>query len=189
MAKRCVGISILFWLIVALTGCASMKGEGGESKSPAAQPAMAPKAVPVITQSFATPQIAPGKNWKVYLKASDADGDLQEIATTVQQPGAGTYPISLTRIAENYRKELSGYVYLFIPHLDGLDNVGITVTIQIRDRAGQFSQPVKFPLSIGFLSQEESSPPGVFQENDLGPIMVELRTIGGGGDRGPRFRR
>ena len=190
MAKRCVGIFILFWFIVALTGCTSIKGMGGESKSPAPQPAMAPKAAPVITQSFASPQIAPGKNWRIYLKASDADGDMEAIVSTVYQPGVGTYPVSFTRIGENYGKELSGYVYLFIPHLDALDNVGITITIQIRDRAGQFSQPVKFPLSIGFLSQEESPPPGVFQENDLGPILVDLHTIGGGEHMGPfRFRR
>jgi hypothetical protein len=76
---------------------------------------MAPKAAPVITQSFASPQIAPGKNWRIYLKASDADGDMEGIVSTVHQPGVGTYPVSSTRTGENYRKELSGYVYLFIP--------------------------------------------------------------------------
>jgi hypothetical protein len=151
---------------------------------------MAPKAVPVITQSFATPQTAPGKNWKAYLKASEADGDMEDIVSTVHQPGVGTYPVSFTRIGENDRKELSGYVYLFIPYRDGLDNVGITITIQIRDREGQFSQPVKFPLSIGVLAQQESPPPGVFQENDLGPILVDLHPIGGGEHIGPfRHRR
>jgi hypothetical protein len=189
MAKRSVIAFISFWLIVAVGGCASVEKKGGEAGSPAAQPTTAPKAIPVIAQSYASPQIAPGKNWKVYLKASDADGDMDNIAGTVQQPGVGTYPISFTRIGEKYRKELSGYVYLFIPLLEGLDNVGITLTIQIRDRAGLFSQPVKLPLDIGFLSREEPPQPGVFEENDLGPILVDLRTIGGGGDRGLRLRR
>jgi hypothetical protein len=190
MAKRSVIAFISFWLIVAAAGCANVERKGGEAGSPAAQPIQAAKAIPVINQSYASPQIAPGKNWKVYLKASDADGDMETIVSTVHQPGVGTYPVSSTRIKENDRKELSGYVYLFIPHLDGLDNVGITITIQIRDRAGQVSQPGKFPLSIGFLSPQESPPPGVFQENDLGPILVDLRTIGGGEHMGPfRFRR
>jgi len=189
MVKSRVELFILFLLVVAAAGCASMERKGGEARSPAAQPMMAPKAIPVITQSYASPQIAPGKNWKIYLKASDADGDMEEIVSVVYQPGVGEYPVSFTRIGEKYRKELSGYVYLFIPLLDGLDNVGMDLTIQIRDRAGLFSQPVKLPLSIGFLSQEELPPPGVFQENNLGPILVDLRTIGGGGDRGPRFRR
>jgi hypothetical protein len=190
MAKRSVIAFISFWLIVAVGGCASVEKKGGEVKSPAVPPAMAAKAIPVITQSYASPQIAPGKNWKVYLKASDADGDMEDIAGTVSQPGMGTYPVSLTRIGEKYRKELSGYVYLVIPSLSGLDNVGIDVTLQIRDRAGLFSQPVKLPLSIGMLAKEEPPPPGVFQENDLGPIMVELRTVGGRGNGEPfRLRR
>ena len=190
MGTRTVKAFMLFWLILAMAGCAGMERKGGEAGSPSAQPTVAPKAIPVITQSYATPQIAPGKNWKVYLKASDADGDLEAIAGTVHQPGMGTYPVSLTRIGEKYRKELSGYVYLVIPSLSGLDNVGIDVTIQIRDHAGLFSQPVKIPLSIGLLAKEEPPPPGVFQENDLGPIMVELRTVGGREDREPfRLRR
>ena len=189
MVRSRVELFLLFWLLVAIGGCASTERKGGEAGSPAAGPTMAPKAIPVITQSYASPQIAPGKNWKIYLKASDGDGDMEAIVSTAHQPGVGEYPVSFTRIGEKDRKELSGYVYLFIPLLDGLDNVGMTLTIQIRDRAGLFSQPVKFPLSIGFLSQEEFPPSGVFQENDLGPILVDLRTIGGGGDRGPRFRR
>jgi hypothetical protein len=176
-----------FCLIIAGAGCATpeKKMEGLPSRS-----AKLPQAAPVITQFFSSPQIAPGKVWKVYLKASDADGDMKEFVCTVHQPGMGTYPVSITGIKEKYRGELSGYLYLVIPFLDGLDNVGIEVTIQIRDRAGQFSQPVKLPLYRGYLAKEEAPPPGVFQENDLGPIMVELRTVGGLEQREPfRLRR
>jgi hypothetical protein len=190
MRKGRVEFLLFSWLMVVLAGCAGTPGKSGESSSPAAKPPMPPKAIPVITQSFASSQIAPGKNWKVYLKASDADGDMKEIAATVQQPGVGTYPVSFTRIAEKYRQELSGYVYLIVPLLDGLDNLGMTVTIQIRDRSGLSSQPLNFPLSIGFLAQQELPPPGVFEENDLGPILVDLHPIPGGGPGGPfRFRR
>jgi hypothetical protein len=189
MVRSRVELFILFWLIVAVGGCASTERKGGEAGTPAAGQTMAPKAIPVVTQFYASPQIAPGKNWKIYLKASDADGDMEEIVSAVHQPGVGEYPAAFNRIAEKNRKELSGYVYLFIPLLDNLDNVGMTLTIQIRDRAGQFSQPLKLPLSIAFVAKEEPPPPGVFQENDLGPILVDLRTIGGGGERGPRFRR
>ena len=189
MAKRSVIAFISLGLILALGGCASME-KGGASDSAPARPAAVPKAVPVITQSFASPQIAPGKNWKVYLKASDADGDMETIVSTVHQPGVGTYPVSLTRIGEKYRKELSGYVYLVIPHLNGLDNTGIDVTLQVRDRAGQSSQVLKLPLSIGFLAKEEPPPPGAFPENDLGPILVELRPTPGREDRDLlKFRR
>ena len=177
----------LFCLIVAGAGCATAEKK---MEGPPSQTAKPPQAAPGITQFFASPQIAPGKVWKVYLNASDADGDMKEFVCIVHQPGMGTYPVSITRIKEKYRGGLSGYLYLVIPFLDGLDNMGIDVTIQIRDRAGQLSQPLKLPLFLGFLAKEEAPPPGVFQENDLGPIMVELRTVGGMEQREPfKFRR
>jgi len=70
------------------------------------------KAVPVITESFASKEALPGSTWKVYLKASDPDGDMQYIVAVVYQPEWGDYPVSHTRIPKGDGKELNGYVYL-----------------------------------------------------------------------------
>jgi len=51
----------LFWLIVAAAGCANVERKGGEAGIPAAQPIQAAKAIPVISQSYASRQMAPGK--------------------------------------------------------------------------------------------------------------------------------
>jgi hypothetical protein len=191
MAPKKPGTFIIIWIMIALAGCAGTPGRGGDSQSPAAQSPIVPKAAPVITQSFASPQIAPGWTWKVYLKASDADGDMKDIAAVVHQPGIGDYPISFTRLGEKHRGEFSGYLFLVIPPYSSLDNVAMSVTVQIRDRAGNSSQPIKLPLFIGSLARLQPPPPGVFQENDLGPIMVNLRTVGDDDRPGhfDRFRR
>ena len=169
---------VLFWLLAVSAGCATPEKKGEGTLSQPSQPAGVPRAVPVITQSFASPQISPGYNWKVYLKASDADGDMKAFFCTVHQPGVGTYPVSITQIKEGNQKELSGYLFLHISAFRNLDLLELTLTVQIQDRSVQFSKPLEFPLSINSLYTQEPPPAGVFQENNLGPIMIQLRTVG-----------
>lgn len=169
---------VLCWLVIAGAGCAAAEKKSGESPSQPGQPAKPPLALPVINQSFASPQISPGKTWKVYLKASDADGDMKEFVCTIHQPGVGTYPVSITRIREGNQENLSGYLYLVVDAFRNLDFVELTLTVQVRDRAGQLSEPAKFSLSINSRYAQEAPPEGAFQENNLGPIMIQLRTVG-----------
>ncbi len=191
MRKAAPKALALFCLLAALAGCATPEKKGNGPLSQPSQPARVPRAVPVITQSFASPKISPGSNWKVYLKASDADGDMKAIFCKIHQPGVGTYPVSITQIKEGNQKELSGYLFLNISAFRHLDLLELTLTVQIQDRAGQFSKPLEFPLSINSLYAQEPPPPGVFQENNLGPIMIQLRTVGDDDRPGffPRYRR
>lgn len=135
------------------------------------------KEVPVISQSFASSKISWGQAWKVYLMASDPDGDMKNIVCTIDQPGTGTYPVGITRIKEEDRRELSGYVYLSTIGSGNLDWVTITLHIQIEDMAGHYSKPVSFPLSFDSRYRQEPPPEGVFKEKNLGPIMIQLRKI------------
>ena len=169
---------VLFWLVIAGAGCAAAEKKSGESSSQPGQSAKPPLALPVIEQSFASPQISPGRIWKVYLKASDADGDMKEFVCTIHQPGVGTYSPSITRIREGNRKDLSGYLFLNVDAFRNLDFVELTLTVQVRDRSGLFSKPVTFSLSINSRYAQDPPPEGVFQENNLGPIMIQLRTVG-----------
>jgi hypothetical protein len=140
------------------------------------------KSVPVITQSFASKEMRPGDTWKVYLKSSDPDGDMKNIYATIEQPGMGTYPVSITKIKEADRKDLAGYIYLNTVGVQGLNYTLLTLTVQIQDKAGHFSQPAVFPLSFNFASQQQTPSPGIFPEKDLGPIIIMLRPIGDGGN-------
>jgi hypothetical protein len=164
----------LFVLAIALlliAGCAAMEPIEVREK-------MYGKGIPVITQSFASKEIRPGDTWLVYLNAHDPDGDMKQIVCEIEQPGVGVYPVSYTRIKEENRKELSGYIYLTTFHVSyfSFNFINLTLRVQIQDMAGHYSAPVFFPLGFNALYRQEPPPPKVFKEQDLGPIMIWLRT-------------
>jgi len=148
----------------------------------AAQSSVDQKGVPVIVQSFASKELRAGEVWKVYLKASDPDGKMKYIFATISQPGVGVYPVSITRIKSENEKEFSGYNYLnTAPALPtNFFNLTLTLTLNIEGKGGVFSQPVFFPLSFSAQPAREAPPDGVFKEQNLGPIMINLRTVAGG---------
>ena len=171
--KLLVGLA----LILPAVGCATMMDMQEREK-------LYGKAAPVITASFASQELRPGDNWKIYLKASDPDGDMQSVVAVVDQRGMGTYPISYTKLKEGNQKELSGYVYLNTsgPHGDSwLYSYTLTVTVQVRDKAGHLSQPAAFQVAFDNRYTQKSPPPGTYEENNLGPVLVILRPIDGGG--------
>jgi hypothetical protein len=154
--------------LLLLVGCATPGGLEEREK-------IYGKAAPVITQSFASKQMRLGEKWKVYLNASDPDGDMKTIISSIDQRGEGTLTPSFTKIKEDeQRRNLSGYIYLNTAGLHGLAYVTIVLTVQIEDRAGHYSAPVSLPLALNPGSRQEDPPPGVFQEKDLGPIMITL---------------
>jgi hypothetical protein len=138
------------------------------------------KATPIINQSFASKEVRPGDPWKVYLKVSDPNGEMKNIYAMVTEPGVGQYPLSIIRVKNGDRKELSGYIYLntFSSNFP-LNFVSLTLTVQVQDRSGIFSKPTIFELAMNSRSSQEAPPQGVFKEEALGPIMIELRTPGG----------
>ncbi len=139
------------------------------------------RGIPVIIQSFASPSVAHRDTWKVYLNASDADGDMKYIVCTIDQPGVGTYPAGFTGIKEENRQKLSGYIYLYTGGEGGRNLSDLTLTVQIQDRLGNLSNPVSFPLVFEQGAKQECPPSDAFQETDLGPIMISLRSSLGDG--------
>lgn len=150
------------------------------------------KASPLIHKSYAANQIRQGDNWKVYINASDSDGDMKNIVCTIEQPGVGIYPASIARIAEGQRKEISGFLYLSTQSVENLAFVTLSLSVQVQDMAGHFSQPALFPLRLTATEPQEPPPSGDFQEVNLGPILIRLRTIqedvGGPFNRGIFFQ-
>jgi len=166
MFKKLFVVGALLFLV---TGCAGMAPfEVKEEKYG--------KSIPVITQSFASPQLRPGDTWKVYLKASDPDGDLKNLYASIFQPGMGSYSLSITKIKEGDSKGLSGFFYLYTGNDPGLNFVNLILTLHIQDKAGHFSQPAVYPLSLHARFTQEAPPQGLFKEQDLGPIMITLRS-------------
>ncbi len=171
MNKKILAVLAMLSLVM---GCSTMMAgevpEGTQAKAP-----------PVITQSFASKEVYGEDIWKVYLNASDPDGGLKYIYAVIDQLGVGEYPVSIIRVKEQDRKELSGYIYLntWNPYVL-LQFIKLTLTVQVEDKAGHFSAPVVFPLFIQDRAIQEAPPKGVFKEEDLGPIMITLHGILGG---------
>ena len=167
-------LAVLFVAFVLATGWTMFAAK-------AAQSSVDEKGVPVIVQSFASKELRAGNVWKIYLKASDPEGKMRYIFATITQPGVGIYPVSITRINGENQKELSGYIYLnTAPALPTeFFNLTLTLAVNIQGKGGVFSQPVVFPLSFSSQPVREAPPDGVFREQNLGSIMINLRTVGG----------
>ena len=136
------------------------------------------KAPPVIEQSFAPKAMEKGDTWKIYLKASDPDGDMKTILAYFEGGAiVGTTAVSSTQIKEKDRREMSGYLYWY-PGL-ALDVFQeVVMIIQVQDMAGHFSNPVSLPLRIQPSGSQELPPEGAFQEKELGPVMITVQPAG-----------
>ncbi len=136
----------------------------------------ADKPIPVITESFASKTVQVGETWKIYLKASDPDGRMKRIYASIDQPGVSPYPLTIISLPKEKGKELSGYIYLSTanPNIP-LNSVNLTLSVQVQDESGNFSEPAVFELSIQSHSSQQTPPPGVFREEELGPVTVKLR--------------
>ena len=167
-----IKLALTGMILVGIMGCAHMREMEEEE-------AIYGKNTPVIEQSFASDRLNIGDPWKIYFLASDPDGDMETIIAIVEQVAMGSYPASLTKIKEENKKELSGYIYLTTQGCDFLYDQKLTVSIQIRDKAGHISKAVTHSV-VPLTRQTQKSPPeGVFKEKDLGPIMVILRPVSG----------
>ena len=164
-------LALIGMILAGIVGCAHMGGIEEKEKIYGKNP-------PVIEQSFASDQSSPDDPWKIYVLASDPDGDMETIIAVVEQVGLGSYPVSLTDIKEENGKELSGYVYLNTRDLNFLYDQRLTVSIQIRDKAEHISNVVTHSVVFSDKQTQKSTPGGVFKEKDLGPIMVTLRPSG-----------
>ena len=165
MAKK---IFILFVVLILAAGCAMIE--------PGTQRAREAKKPPVIVQSFASKELRPGDVWKIYLKASDPEGQMKYIFATVSQPGVSAYPISIIRIKGENQKELSGYIYLNTAPAAQVNFFNLTLALSVTIKGpGGFSQPAVFPLSFEASATPEVPPDGVFKEENLGPISVTLQ--------------
>ena len=153
-------LAAVFVFLCLAMGCATMSSKGEVT------------AIPVITQSFASGEIRIGDTWKIYLNASDPNGEMTKISAVVDQPGQ-INPESIVKVSKENGKEFSGYLYLSTaPWANALDGTSITLWVQIEDRSGSLSQPVTFPLTLKSQGTQTAPPQGVFKERDLGPTVT-----------------
>ena len=75
-------------ILLMVVGCAHLGGIEEKEKIYGINP-------PAIEKSFASDQLRPGALWKIYIRASDPDGDMEGIVSVVEQSGWGPiHPVS-----------------------------------------------------------------------------------------------
>jgi len=170
---RLRGVWIFAIGIVLLTlGCATLKDQEARYGS---NP-------PVITATFAKDKIVSGDTWKIYINASDADGDMSRFVCSVFQDGGYPYPFDLIEIKPEQKKKLSGYLYLptYTSHED-LWNVHLELYLHIVDKAGHRSKEEVFELRFASKASNEEADKTLFDDKPLGPIMINITNQGGRG--------
>ncbi len=127
---------------------------------------------PVIVDSFASREVRPGEIWKVYLHARHREGSMNRIVCLLEEPGAGIHPASFIKVREDQRQTLSGYIFLNTRTAYGFNFTGCHLTLQIQDKRGRLSKAVSLSLTLNPRASQDDPPPGIFQDQDLGPIQI-----------------
>ena len=130
------------------------------------------KTLPPVIITLSPQRNPQGETWKVFLQAQDADGDMNRIVCILEQPGVGVQPVSFIKIREDRRRNLSGYIFLNTGSASGFQFASCRLTVQIQDQKGNVGNSVSFPLTLNPRAVQQNPPPGVFQDEDLGPVQI-----------------
>jgi hypothetical protein len=171
-------ILLILGLSVALTFL--FEPIGGAQPKPMTNP-------PIITHAFAVEKGHYGHIWKIYIEAEDPDGDMQRIASVVDQPGVGHYPTDWIILKPQYQKHLKGYIQWNTRSISGNlpEWTSITLKVSIIDKAGNESNVLVFPFTFELVGKDpyKYKLPPPFDEGDiprLGYIDIDLYPPGGG---------
>ena len=158
-------------LTAAIAGCSTCKGVKNPDQD---EP-------PVIVGSYGAEHIRPGASWRVYLKAQDADGDMDAIVAQIWQPGVGYYPSAFIYTKGENREGFAGYVFLKTPTDGRLLHDQFQLEVFVRDCGGNKSETVKLTLRFDNKAGGYGplDVPEEWQEaanNELGVIQVQIRS-------------
>lgn len=134
---------------------------------------------PAVEAIDAQREIGDGQLWKIYIRASDPDGDLDKIYVTFSQLGVGAYSPELL-VQKNTMKSLKGYILVWAKLEGGGTTGDILGNVEVRaeDRAGNMSEPKSFEFKlVQFGGEDRFHPPGEFDAgNNLGQAGFPLQT-------------
>jgi hypothetical protein len=177
MMKNVVRISLFLALMaipLVMASCATVAGRKAE---PVGKP-------PVITDSFAATEVSQGDSWKVYVKASDPDGDMRYLVYSIRVSGQGGHT-NRRGVRKGDRAELLGYLNIsFPPAQDAWGEwADLRMTLYIQDSQGNTSEKISFAAALS-RGVKQASPPAPFDIGGLkalGHIWVQLPRIPRGG--------
>ncbi|MEW6616361.1 MAG: hypothetical protein AB1401_12975 [Thermodesulfobacteriota bacterium] len=132
---------------------------------------------PVINVTFAKDRIVSGDTWKIYVNASDVDGDMARFVCSALQDGRHPYPFDLIGIKPEQSKKLSGYLYLTTHTPQDLWGIHIELSLYIIDKAGHKSNEKTFELRFASKASDKEVDRTLFDDNPLGPIMINITNL------------
>jgi hypothetical protein len=116
---------------------------------------------PELLGYYAAKEVRPGEPWNIYLKAKDVDGDMKYIVAVLAVEGEANSPTSEIWLRGENRSEFDGYIFMNTPPLDMtlLSSMGnLSVSMFLRDWAGNKSETVKLPLTFAESAAPEKVP-------------------------------
>jgi hypothetical protein len=170
---RSVALSGILLFLAGTTAFAS-----GFILGPAEGP-LGDKHRPIVEAIEAQKEIGDGNLWKIYIRASDPDGDLDKLHVTFSQPGTGSYSPDLL-VQKTKMKSLNGFVLVWAKLQGGGSTSAIYGDVEIRaeDRAGNMSAPKKLEFTLSQFGGEDRFIPasGFDTGNNLGQADFPLET-------------
>ncbi len=134
---------------------------------------------PVVKAIAAQNEIGNGYLWKIYVRASDPDGDLDKIQVMFSQLGSGIYSPDLV-VQKSKHKILNGAILVWARLSGGGASSDIHGEVDIRaeDRAGNMSEPKKMSFTVYITGKKDQyvPPPGFNATNNLGQAEFPLLT-------------
>jgi hypothetical protein len=134
------------------------------------------QSAPVLEKVWVSPEVNHGDLLKIYIKASDREGDMRWIMVSAGR-GKGAIYGSVIRLRKENRKELNGYVFWDTGQAVQRSVSG-TVEITIEDWKGNESETLSLPVKIVSIGAKSQPAPGEFKEKAIGPVMIDARDLG-----------
>lgn len=135
---------------------------------------------PKIEEVFAARWVTPRETWKIYINASDPDGDLKYFQVSLWVPGGIMTPVRLD-LEPDQSKTISGYLTLYTGDLPlsilRFGSSELTLSVALEDRAGHVSERAVFPVTLILGAKKEEPPAGKFKEQFLGNVPVQFMMI------------
>ena len=177
--KMVKGIFILVSVVISLAH-QSVEGQAQTKGS-----------APVITFAWAQERIRQGEDWRIFIAATDPDGDMYRIYCRIEQLGGQGYRPDISNIKKGMEGQLTGYLVLRTHSQQDFFGLYLTLKLTILDRAGNESQSLSFPLVIDG-ERTKFPPPDLIPaglekslNQRIGYIGIDLMRrdrMGGGGD-------
>ena len=101
----------------------------------------------IVKFAYAPGKIRKGDIWKIYLSVSDTEGNMKEIAFSIDEPGGTRCRPTFIILKKGMQKEFTGYFALHTAASRNLSGVEITLKMIISDDKGNRKE-LSFPLEF-----------------------------------------